>query len=71
MLKPTWNGMEWIWIHIMDPYVDFVNGYFSLHMVEAVGFFDVRSVQPSKNEKRDAKNGTKKPKMLGLAVNFK
>lgn len=24
MLKPTWNGMEWIWIHIMDPYVDFV-----------------------------------------------
>ncbi|OBS16090.1 hypothetical protein FPOA_27760 [Fusarium poae] len=20
MLKPTWNGMEWIWIHIMDPY---------------------------------------------------
>ncbi|RKK06490.1 hypothetical protein BFJ65_g18687 [Fusarium oxysporum f. sp. cepae] len=25
MLKPTWNGMEWIWIHIMDPYVDFVS----------------------------------------------
>ncbi|EWZ29352.1 homocitrate synthase [Fusarium oxysporum Fo47] len=24
MLKPTWNGMEWIWIHIMGPYVDFV-----------------------------------------------
>lgn len=40
-------------------------------MVEVVGFFDVRSVQPSKNEKRDAKNSTKKPKMLGLAVNFK
>jgi hypothetical protein len=24
MQKPAWNGMEWIWIHIMDPYVDFV-----------------------------------------------
>jgi hypothetical protein len=24
MLKPTWNRMEWIWIHIIDPYVDFV-----------------------------------------------
>ncbi|KAG7001665.1 hypothetical protein FocnCong_v011493 [Fusarium oxysporum f. sp. conglutinans] len=24
MLKPTWNGMEWIWIHNVDPYVDFV-----------------------------------------------
>jgi hypothetical protein len=24
MQKSAWNGMEWIWIHIMDPYVDFV-----------------------------------------------
>ena len=24
LLKAIWNGMKWIWIHNVDPHVDFV-----------------------------------------------